>query len=33
MGMVDATFSRDELDKNKKLNEEGLASFLKKCKR
>ena len=33
MGIVDSTFSKYELDKNKKLNEEGLASFLKKCKR
>jgi hypothetical protein len=33
MGIVDSTFSKYELDKNKKLNEEGLASFLKNCKR
>lgn len=33
LGIEDASFSEEELNQNKRLNEEGLASFLKKCKR
>ena len=33
LGIENTAFSKDELSQNRRLNEEGLASFLKKCKR